>query len=164
MPIETITFKGLSYPAFQAEGNAAQFILPFAQKLCKGVGVDIGPSKAEWSLPGSIIVESAMTGCHTAQDFPHKNLDYIFSSHCLEHIPEPFKVLEYWITKLKKFGVLFLYLPSYNQEYWRPWNNKKHVNIFHADMLVDFLEAHGFEKIMASGVDLNHSFCVVGQK
>jgi hypothetical protein len=27
---------------------------------------------------------------------------------------------------LNENGTLFLYLPDYSQEYWRPWNNKKH--------------------------------------
>ena len=40
--IETIEFKNKKYPYFQAQGNAAQFALPFAKWLCRGVGYDIG--------------------------------------------------------------------------------------------------------------------------
>jgi hypothetical protein len=50
MPIETIDFKGNTYPKFQAEGYAAQFIIPFALKICKGVGYDIGCMKKKLAL------------------------------------------------------------------------------------------------------------------
>ena len=40
-------------------------------------------------------------------------------------------VMDYWYEVLKKDGgILFLYLPDFSQEYWRPWNNYKHKNVF----------------------------------
>ena len=41
MPIETIKFREFEYPKFQAEGNAAQFVLPYIKHVCKGRGFDI---------------------------------------------------------------------------------------------------------------------------
>ena len=57
--METIEYKGRSYPMFQAEGFAAQYTIPFAVKFCQGVGYDIGCMKKEWALPGSIPINSA---------------------------------------------------------------------------------------------------------
>jgi len=50
-----ITFKGKSYPEFQAKGNASQFAIPFAKYLCKGY--DIGFCKEEWKFPGAIGID-----------------------------------------------------------------------------------------------------------
>jgi hypothetical protein len=74
------------------------------------------------------------------------------------------ETLDYWYLNLKKGGVLFLYLPHYEQEYWRPWNDRRHVNIFTAEIIKDWMESKGFKKIFWSERDLNHSFMIVGEK
>jgi hypothetical protein len=58
--IETIEFKGEVYPKWQAEGFAAQFAFPFASKVCKGVGVDVGPNRLEWAFPTSYVVDPVL--------------------------------------------------------------------------------------------------------
>ncbi len=163
MTIQTIEFKNKLYPKFQSEGNASKFAIPFAQHVCRGIGVDIGCAKKEWSFPGSNLVDPAINE-YNASNFPYENLDYIFSSHCLEHIPSWVDTMEYWFSKLKGGGVLFLYLPDYSQEYWRPWNNKKHLNIFTSDIIYDYMKDNGYCNIFKSGVDLNNSFMVFGEK
>jgi predicted SAM-dependent methyltransferase len=99
-----------------------------------------------------------------ATNLPDGEVDYIFSSHCLEHINDWVGALDYWGTKLKKGGVIFLYLPDYSQEYWRPWNNKKHINILTPEYLKNYFEDKNFEKVFVSGVDLNNSFIVMVEK
>jgi hypothetical protein len=59
---------------------------------------------------------------------------------------------------------LFLYLPDYSQEYWRPWNNRKHKNIFSQQIIKDYLLQRGYKNIFISGVDLNNSFMVMCEK
>ena len=76
---------------------------------------------------------------YDAYNLPEEKADYIFSSHCLEHLDSWVEALDYWIEKLRRGGDLFLYLPDYSQEYWRAWNNRKHKNIFSAQILNDFL-------------------------
>jgi SAM-dependent methyltransferase len=101
-----------------------------------------------------------------ALNFPDgcENLDYVFSSHCLEHLYNWVDVLDYWDSKLKSGGVMFLYLPDYSQVYWRPWNNKKHLNIFNSTIIEDYLLDRGYSNIFKSGVDLNNAFMVVAEK
>lgn len=172
MPIETIEFNQRAYPAFQAEGNAAQFALPFAQKLCRGVGYDIGCNRAQWSLPGSILIDPAIDPSHDACSLPALQVDYIFSSHCLEHLPNWVDALNHWYDKLKEGGVLFLYLPNMQeQEYWRPWNNRKHVHFITPGIISDYLHSKNNSRlrpkwinIFVSGTDLNSSFYAVAQK
>ena len=161
--MKLIEYKGKEYPYFQCEGNAAKFIVPFAKQFCKGRGVDVGCNRIDWGLKGAVPIDPLINN-YQALDFPFDNLDYIFSSHCLEHIDNWVEVLEYWETKIKRGGIIFLYLPHYSQEYWRPYNNKKHKHIFTADILKDYFKDRGFINIFGSGVDLNNSFCVVAEK
>ena len=162
--IETLEYKGRWYPKFQEEGNASQFALPFAKHFCKGYGIDIGCNRQEWCFPGAIGVDLNFDDGNDAYDFEYENLDYIYSSHCLEHLPYWVDALDYWTSKLKSGGVLFLYLPHYDQEYWRPWNNRKHLHSFTPEMIMDYMYDNDYDKIFSSGKDLNDSFMVVGEK
>jgi predicted SAM-dependent methyltransferase len=162
--IETINFKNKCYPKFQSTGNAAQFAIPFAKQVCKGIGYDIGCMKKEWAFPDSIPIDLSFNNGYHALNLPEKNIDYIFSSHCLEHITNWVEVMDYWHDTLKKEGILFLYLPDYSQVYWRPWNNKKHVNIFSPFIIKDYMEDKGYQNIYFSQVDLNNSFMIFGEK
>ena len=72
--------------------------------------------------------------------------------------------MDYWYEVLKKGGTLFLYLPDYSQEYWRPWNNRKHKNIFSPEIIKDYLTHRNYKNIFISGVDLNNSFMVMCEK
>lgn len=161
--ISTIKFNNKLYPEFQAYGNAAQFALPYAKHFCKGEGVDVGCNRLEWCYPGAKPIDPIINGFN-ALDIPYTNLDYIFSSHCLEHVANWVEVLNYWSTKLAPGGVIFLYLPDYSQEYWRPWNNRKHIHILTPQILTDYFNANDFDLVFTSGVDLNNSFMVVAQR
>lgn len=164
MPIETIKFNSRLYPAFQANGFAARFAFPFAKEVCHGIGVDVGCNRIEWSFPGSLPVDPLINGL-TATSYDYRDLDYVFSSHCLEHIPDWVGTLNYWINSLKPSGVLFLYLPDFSQEYWRPWNNRKHIHVFHPYMIDSFLRScESLENVFVSGVDAYNSFICMAQK
>lgn len=165
--INTIEFGGVKYPSFQAEGFSAQFILPYAQKICTGVGYDVGCNRKEWALPGSIPIDPNIDNRFDALNLPADTfgkVNYIFSSHCLEHIVEDwYNVLQYWVSNLKEGGVLFLYLPDYSQVYWRPWNNRKHKHVFTPEVIYDTFKALGLKNVFVSGVDLNNSFATMGE-
>jgi predicted SAM-dependent methyltransferase len=162
--VNTIDFNGTLYPKFQTEGFAARFAFPFAQQVCKGEGYDIGCMKPEWALVGSTPIDLSFDDGYHATNLPKQNVDYIFSSHCLEHIVDWVGTMDYWYETLKPSGTLFLYLPDYSQEYWRPWNNRKHVNIFTPSIMCDYLTHKGYKNIFVSGIDLNNAFMVMCEK
>ncbi len=162
--MKIINFKNKQYPFFQSQGFASKFAFPYAQQVCSGIGVDIGCKKKEWSLPNSIPIDLDFDDGFNALNLPNIKLNYIFSSHCLEHIPNWVETMDYWYEKLEKNGVLFLYLPDYSQEYWRPWNNRKHVNIFNCEIISDYMKDKGYTNIFKSGIDLNNSFMIYGMK
>lgn len=159
-----IKFGQGKYPEYQAQGFASRFIFPFAELFCKGTGFDIGCSRPEWALRGAVPIDLTIDDPYDAFHLPDIVVDYVFSSHCLEHIPRWTDAVDYWLTKLRPEGTIFLYLPHYSQEYWRPWNCQKHVHAFTQDIVVDFLKSRGLKNVHATGVDLNHSFAVVGEK
>lgn len=162
--MKTIKFKDKIYPHFQSLGNASQFAIPYAKYFCEGKGYDIGCMKEEWSFPGSIPIDLDFDDPYHANNLPEGQVDYIFSSHCLEHVSDWAGTLLYWTEKIRSGGVLFLYLPHYEQEYWKPWNNRKHLHAFTPNILVDFMRDNGYNNIFDSERDLNHSFIVVGEK
>jgi predicted SAM-dependent methyltransferase len=163
MPIDFIEYKNKKYPLFQAEGFAAQFAIPYAKKICKGIGYDIGCMKKNWAFPGSIPIDVSFNEGYDALNLPQKNVDYIFSSHMLEHSVDWIVVLDYWTEILKKGGTLFLYLPDYSQEYWRPWNNRKHKHVFTPTIIKDYM-SDKYINIYNSERDLNDSFMIFGEK
>lgn len=162
--LNTIKFNNKQYPKFQTEGNASQFAIPYAKHVCKGNGFDIGCNKEEWSLPGSKPIDILFDDPWDAYNLPHK-ADYIYSSHCLEHLPDWVDALNYWTSILNDYGVLFLYLPDYSQEYWRPWNNRRHLHILTPRYIYDYLEStECYDFISTTGIDLNNSFMVMASR
>ena len=110
---EAVFYKGEYYPKFQTEGNASQFAIPFAKHFCSGVGYDIGCNRLEWAFPGATPIDLLFDDPWDAYNLPDEKVDYIYSSHCLEHLPDWVEALDYWASKLKSGGALFLYLPHY---------------------------------------------------
>jgi len=159
--METINYKGEIYPIFQTKGNASQFAIPFAKHFCKGKGYDIGFCKEEWKLPEAIGIDETLNNGFNASNLPESNVDYIFSSHCLEHVSDWTETLDYWIKTIKSDGVLFLYLPDISQKYWRPWHNRRHRHCFTPEIIRTFLVDRNCKNIFVSGIDLNNSFMVV---
>lgn len=162
--ISTIEYKGDVYPTFQSEGNASQFAIPYAKKVCQGFGYDIGCMKVEWAFPGSVPIDLNFNDPWNATNLPEQDPDYIFSSHCLEHVDDWVGTMDYWYDRLRPGGVLFLYLPDFSQKYWRPWNNKKHKHIFTPEFIREYMIDRNYNNVFVSGVDLNNAFMVMGEK
>src|ERR1044071_2822122 len=87
-------YKGGLYPDYLKSGGASRFIEPVAKHFCKGVGLDVGCGA--WPLEGAQGVDinalannSSRWGRADDLKIADGSLDYIFSSHCLEHIENP---------------------------------------------------------------------------
>lgn len=162
--IETIEFNGVKYPKFQTDGNASRFCMPFALEVCKGAGLDIGCNRPEWAFPDAIMVDPALNE-FDAYNLPDGSFDFIYSSHCAEHLDDWVGALDIWIDALKFKGTLFLYLPDFSQEYWRPHNNRKHKSVFTPEIIRSYLESKkDLTNIFVSGVDAYNSFISFAEK
>lgn len=153
-------YKGDLYPAYLKTGNAAQHIVATAQHFCKGRGLDVGAG--HWPFPGAQPVELRDGG--DAMDLPAGRHDYIFSSHCLEHLANPVAALEHWKTRIRPGGVLFLYLPHEKMAYWKPQNCRKHLHTWRPEQMAEIVCDLGFVNVIFSERDLAWSFSVVGFK
>lgn len=152
------SYKNKTYPEYLKQGNACQYITPIAKKFCIGKGLDIGAGK--WPLPDAIPHE--LSNGNRAEELPKKKYDYIFSSHCLEHVKNPIKTLEHWKSRIKTDGVLFLYLPHPDMEYWLPQNCRKHLHTWRPEDMAKILEDLGFTNVLYSERDLAWGYAVVG--
>jgi SAM-dependent methyltransferase len=151
-------YKGINYPEYLKHGNATQFIAPMAHHFCTGQGLDIGAGN--WPLAHAMAVdrEHGMD----AMALPDGQWDFVYSSHCLEHLDHPIKAIEHWKSRIRPGGVLFLYLPHPDMVYWRPEHCKKHLHSFWPDQIVNIMESMGFTDVINSERDLAWGFAVVG--
>ena len=113
-------YRDKFYPDYLTVGGASHAIFRKALEYCRGVGVDIGAGL--WPLPSAIPVDVRHgPGVGRAvSDFADGSLDYVFSSHCLEHLEKWKEALSVWVGRLRPGGIIFLYLPHPDCEIWHP--------------------------------------------
>jgi len=111
-------YEGEFYPDYLTVGGNSFAIRRTALKYCKGKGLDIGAGY--WPLPGGTPIdpEQGPGIANKLEDIPNNSQNYVFSSHCLEHILEWEKALDTWISKIKPGGIIFLYLPHPSCNLW----------------------------------------------
>jgi len=168
--MKLISFMNKDYPEFLSHGNHAQYILPVAKHVLEGktLGVDVGCKKPEWAYPGALLADITIDDPWHAHNLPHYGeLEYIFSSHCLEHIEDWEDALHYWKDALRPGGIIFIYLPHTDQEYWdvRFMTTQRHVNNFSPAQIQYYFQYElRLKNIFASERDSAFSFCVYGEK
>lgn len=161
-------YRNHFYPDYLTVGGAGVAVFQKALAFCQGTGIDVGAGF--WPLPGSIPVDvnRGPGREHKISDFKNDFLDYIFSSHCLEHIEEWEKEIHLWIQKLKCGGIMFLYLPHPDCEIWSPGSpfvGDGHKWAPSPDAVKNILIKEKLE-ILAfdDGPDAMYSFYVCGRK
>jgi len=161
-------YKGGFYPDYLTVGGAGYAIFREALKYCQGEGVDVGAGL--WPLPGAIPVDAGRgPGLgKSIGDFSDGCLDYVFSSHCLEHIEDWGPILAEWIRKLKREGIIFLYLPHPACAIWHPGSpfvGDGHKWVPTPEILKKSLAQLGCEIVHSDdGPDAMFSFSVCGRK
>lgn len=113
------------YPDYIKYGAAVEGVKYLALKYCKGKGVDIGAGK--WPLDGARGIEySEVENAYIIKE-EDESLDFVFSSHLLEHLDEPYRAIDEWYRVLKKDGIIFMYLPHPACHMWKKENLKYHI-------------------------------------
>lgn len=153
-------YRGALFPDYLKRGNACQFIIPTALKFCQGWGVDVGGGR--WPLPGARCVDVQQGG--DAMNLQGGPFDFVFSSHCLEHLVNPVAALEHWRDQLVTGGRLFVYLPHPSMTYWLPQNCRKHLHSWRPEDMARIFRDLGLQDVIHSERDLAWSFAVVGFK
>ncbi len=161
-------YQGKIYPDYLTVGGASCAIFGKALKFCHGKGVDVGAGF--WPLPGSIPVDVGRgEGLgRLASDYDEVSLDYVFSSHCLEHIDNWQDALAEWVRKIRPGGILFLYLPHPECAIWHPGSpfvGDGHRWIPTPEIVGDVVERLGCEIVSVNkGPDAMQSFYVCARK
>lgn len=149
-------------------GGGGNILSDIALQYCKGKGIDIGAGF--WPLPGSIPIDTEQGPGKTnrLEDIPDSSLDYVFSSHCLEHIRDYEGALREWVRKIKSDGIMFLYLPHIEAAIWLPGSpvvKKSHVWSPTYEITYQALRKLGMHIIAGDpGPDAHWSFYIVGRK
>jgi len=68
--------------------------------------------------------------------FSEKSFDCVYSSHCLEHMKNPFDCIKKWFALVKDDGFMIIIIPDgnlYEQNIFPSIFNKDHKNIFYKD-------------------------------
>lgn len=162
--------------------NRTHAIEELALKWCKGHGVDYGygdaeswPNGVEYILPGAIGVDVGVVknmGAVTRDaSIDHENLggwnelDFIFSSHALEHIGAWRSTLTCWGQRVKQGGIIFLYLPHESVKEWLPTSYSEHKWAPRLSEVTKVMETIGFELVEGlDGSDSEGSFYCIYRK
>ena len=160
-------YKKILYPEYLKNGNAAHHISELAKSYCKGKGLDIGASK--WPLEGAIPVENHESlNAFKLDKFKDNSLDFIFSSHCLEHLNNWQEAVDLWIKKINYNGILFLYLPHESMKLWSPggpWVEDEHKWVPSYKVINKYLKSKNLEIIdYNKSRDEYYSFHIIAKK
>lgn len=150
------------YGAGLFQGDAVSHIAVAAHGWCKGRGIDFGAGR--WPLGGAmpIDLDTELQLC----DVPNGALDYVFSSHVLEHIYDWRLTMRVFRRVLKPGGILFLYLPHEDMALWNPetiWGwSADHVWQPRLETLVGYAELNGWGVLgYSAGPDGYRSWFIV---
>jgi SAM-dependent methyltransferase len=151
------------YPQYLKFGGAVESVRFLALNYCKGEGVDVG--SGIWPLNGARPIENHATENAYKINALDNSLDYVFSSHLLEHLGHHQLAINEWRRVLSPSGILFLYLPHPVCKMWAPQVLKEHVWMPDPIYLRDFLPEVGFEILDMSFLpDAMMSYYIVCKK
>ena len=98
------------------------------RSVLQGEGIDIGCG-ADAVLPGVMPFDLAQGDANRIRDFVARQFDFVYASHCLEHMRDPRAAIAQWWELVRPGGVLFVIVPDedlYEQGFWPSRFNGDH--------------------------------------
>lgn len=150
-------------------GNASGCFKPFIERRLVGHGCDIGCNQwkvKEDAVGIDTVGADIIADAQTLDGVGDETFDYVYSSHCLEHIDDWQRALANWLRVLKPGGLLVLFLPDVKQE--PGWS--KDVLIGHhkvdlsLEMILGWCKENGVEAVQYGLYTPFCSFYCVGKK
>lgn len=113
----------------------------FATRYFAGNGLDVGGGidalslyRELFPLITNIVVYDVADGdAQFLENVPDDTFDFLYSSHCLEHVADPFEALGNWIRVVRPGGHLVISVPDedlYEQRVWPSEFNPDHKHTF----------------------------------
>jgi len=96
--------------------------------VLKGDGIDIGCGP-DPVMPGVVPFDTAQGDANHITRYFDRQFDYVYASHCLEHMVDPRAAILEWWALVKPGGVLFVIVPDedlYEQGVWPSRFNPDH--------------------------------------
>lgn len=81
------------------------------KRIFCGRGIDIGCGN-DPIYPDATSFDIADGDANEITKFVHEKFDYVFSSHCLEHMRNPYKAIKEWWKIVKPGGFLYIIVPD----------------------------------------------------
>jgi len=132
--------------AFMVESKKLIVCKPEILNYLVGNGVDLGAGHIK-VRPEALGIDFGSNGHSWVGDvtqlfwFKDSVLDYVFSSHCLEHVIDDVATLREWTRVLKANGYLVLYVPDDNQfDNTEMLANGEHKYVYTVDSLTQTLQ------------------------
>jgi len=94
----------------------------------QGEGIDIGCG-ADPVFPHVMPFDLAQGDANEIVAHVHRQFDFVYASHCLEHMRDPRAAIAQWWQLVRPGGVLFVIVPDedlYEQGYWPSRFNRDH--------------------------------------
>jgi SAM-dependent methyltransferase len=105
------------------------------ERYLRGNGIDIGPGGDCLVVPDGTVVafDQGQGDAQSMAGVPDASFDFVYSSHCLEHLADPAGALAQWCRLVKPGGILYLVVPDwslYEKEQWPSRFNSTHRHTF----------------------------------
>lgn len=109
-------FTGSSAPCSACERRDLQSACPplaraFLRKIFQGRGIDIGAGNDPLPTPDVVCWDKPQGDATYLATVPDNSFDFVYSSHCLEHLRWPAMALKNWWRILKPGGHLIVVVP-----------------------------------------------------
>jgi len=101
-------------------------------EILSGKGLDIGAGR-DPIAPHVRVFDLEHGDAGRIDEYLDEHFDYVFSSHCLEHMVDPVDALQRWWSLVRPGGHLILVIPDenlYEQGYWPSVFNEDHKATF----------------------------------
>ena len=96
--------------------------------VLQGEGIDIGCG-SDPVLPGVMPFDIADGDANEILRHVHRQFDFVYASHCLEHMRDPRAAIAQWWQLVRPGGALFVIVPDedlYEQGFWPSRFNRDH--------------------------------------
>ena len=113
----------------------------FATRYFVGCGLDVGGGQDSLACYAELfplirnifVYDSTHGDAQTLRNIPENSFDFLYSSHCLEHLRDPYEALGNWLRVVKPGGYLIINVPDedlYEQGQWPSRYNSDHKLTF----------------------------------
>ena len=130
------------YPRYLASHNAKRGIESFARQFVCGIALDLGSGGSP--LAGCRPIDNGTDENAYHINEQDKSVDFVFSSHCFEHLNAPGDAIKEIGRVLSDTGKVLVYLPHPACELWSQNVNEHHLSFFWPDEWRNLFEKNGF--------------------